>query len=683
MSIHGIYRDGELYRQMWLNGKLIWKCSDSLFPYTEDCVLTYVNNANVRQSIVFKVIDETKPYSINGRGTRVLTLNFKGEKEKVKLVNLMPNSKYDLFPISIEQLKLPTVTDLSGLFLCFCRVEDYEYSWQPQYFKFSENITSMAEMFAGCVYLKQEMWEQFVPYFPNTSNVTDMSYMFQGCSSLTSLDLSSWDVSQCTNMSGMFKGCSSLTSLDLSSFNTSNVTDMSRMFQECKLLDSLDLSSWDVSKVENFSFMFNNTCIKSINLSNWDMSKFDSKMPYRKTRVDMFSNNVCLETVNVSNWKLPTDSLTHFFYGCPARKIVGLETWNTSTITDMSFMFMQCSNLTEFDVSHFNTSNVTTMDRMFYGCGNTVNYDGMRELDLSSWNVSKVKSMYYMFNDCSNLRTINTTGWNVSNVESMGGMFRNCKNLQTFDMSNWNIQQILSSDSMFENCEALRSVNTSGLTSTTWVRFVDMFKNCSSLASIDFSGIKSQTWTVGGMFDGCTSIKHIDISGFDTTYQESQMILGVGYMFRGVTNCNIYLSNAWSYDTDANCYGGVNNIITILDTYETSISMGENRVHYAQYSPNSGMTSIFIPFMRELTEERLLGVDVGLFDENGILLARGNFTYSLPITGCDIDLADTGIETNTTLRNVYLAGIYFEPIYQVYKEGIPCSNKFDLKLKEY
>lgn len=634
MSIHGIYRDGELYRQMWLNGKLIWKCSDSLFPYTEDCVLTYVNNANVRQSIKFKVIDETKPYSINGRKTRVLTLNFKGEKKKVKLVNLMPNSKYDLFPISIEQLKLPTVTDLSGLFRYFCRVGDYEalYSWQPQYFKFSENITSMKQMFGECVYLKQEMWEQFVPYFPNTSNVTDMSYMFQGC----------------------------------------------------KQLDSLDLSSWDVSKVENFSFMFNDTYIESINLSNWDMSKFDSKMSYRTTRVDMFSDNVMLETVNVSNWKLPTDSLTHFFYGCPARKIVGLETWNTSTITDMSFMFMQCFNLTEFDVSHFDTSNVTTMNRMFYGCGNTVNHDGMmRELDLSSWDVSKVKDMSCMFDSCSNLRTINTTGWNVSNVECMNGMFCDCKNLQTFDMSNWNIQQILSSEGMFENCKALRSVNTSGLTSTTWVRFVDMFKNCSSLASIDFSGIKSQTWAVDGMFNGCTSIKHIDISGFDTTYQESQMVLDLHDVFTGVTNCNIYLSNAWTYDTDANCYGGVNNIITILDTYETSISMGENRVHYVQYSPNSGMTSIFIPFMRELTEERLLGVDVGLFDENGILLARGNFTYSLPITGCYIDLADTGIETNTALRNVYLAGIYFEPIYQVYKEGIPRSNKFDLKLTEY
>ena len=43
----------------------------------------------------------------------------------------------------------------------------------------------------------------------NTSQVTDMSYMFSGCSSLTSLDLSSFDTSKVTDMSYMFSGCKS------------------------------------------------------------------------------------------------------------------------------------------------------------------------------------------------------------------------------------------------------------------------------------------------------------------------------------------------------------------------------------------------------------------------------------------------------------------------------------------
>jgi len=60
----------------------------------------------------------------------------------------------------------------------------------------------------------------------NTSNVKDMYNMFNDCSSLTSLDLSSFDTSNVTKMGRMFCSCRSLTSLDLSSFNTSKVTDM-------------------------------------------------------------------------------------------------------------------------------------------------------------------------------------------------------------------------------------------------------------------------------------------------------------------------------------------------------------------------------------------------------------------------------------------------------------------------
>lgn len=47
----------------------------------------------------------------------------------------------------------------------------------------------------------------------------------------------------------MFNACSSLTALDLSSFNTSNVNDMSRMFSSCSGLTELDLSLFDTGQV--------------------------------------------------------------------------------------------------------------------------------------------------------------------------------------------------------------------------------------------------------------------------------------------------------------------------------------------------------------------------------------------------------------------------------------------------
>ena len=39
---------------------------------------------------------------------------------------------------------------------------------------------------------------------------------------------------------------------------------------------------------------------------------------------------------------------------------------NTSNVTNMSYMFRECSTLTSLDLSNFDTSNVTRMSHMFY-----------------------------------------------------------------------------------------------------------------------------------------------------------------------------------------------------------------------------------------------------------------------------------------------------------------------------
>ena len=91
----------------------------------------------------------------------------------------------------------------------------------------------------------------------NTSQVADMSGMFFDCSSLTTLDLSSFDTLKVRSMSWMFSGCESLTTLDLSRFDTSEVMDMSDMFRGCSSLTDLDLTCFDTSEVTNMSRMFN------------------------------------------------------------------------------------------------------------------------------------------------------------------------------------------------------------------------------------------------------------------------------------------------------------------------------------------------------------------------------------------------------------------------------------------
>ena len=114
----------------------------------------------------------------------------------------------------------------------------------------TSKVMDMDAMFEGCSALKTLNLSNF-----NTSATTGMSYMFYGCRSLTSLDLSGFDTSNVVEMGRMFTNCSSLTDLNVSRFNTSNVTYMRNMFEGCSSLPSLDLSSFDMSKVTNTNYM--------------------------------------------------------------------------------------------------------------------------------------------------------------------------------------------------------------------------------------------------------------------------------------------------------------------------------------------------------------------------------------------------------------------------------------------
>ena len=103
--------------------------------------------------------------------------------------------------------------------------------------------------------------------------------MFRECSSLTSLDVSSFNTSKVTMMYNMFYGCSSLTSLDLSSFNTSNVTDMTSIFVGCTSINNLDISTFyleNLSIITYVSFKSLTTTINYIGTEFYSFSDIQS-----------------------------------------------------------------------------------------------------------------------------------------------------------------------------------------------------------------------------------------------------------------------------------------------------------------------------------------------------------------------------------------------------------------------
>ena len=227
----------------------------------------------------------------------------------------------------------------------------------------------------------------------NTSAVTDIGVAFYGCGKLTSLDLSSWNIDKVTQMHYIFYNCSSLKSLDVSKWNTAGITDMEGTFYNCSSLTSLDLSGWNTGKVKNMSRMFNNCgSLASLDVSSWDTSK--------------------------------VEKMSGMFFGCGSLTSLDVSSWDTSKVNTMYFMFRDCGKLNDIDVSSWNTANVTDMSCMFYGCGN------FTTLDLSSWNTASVTDMSHMFLSCVRLASIYVgNGWNTDNASSSGKMFTQCKSL--------------------------------------------------------------------------------------------------------------------------------------------------------------------------------------------------------------------------------------------------------------
>ena len=135
------------------------------------------------------------------------------------------------------------------------------------------SVTSFAKLFSDAYYMKTLTFAKGM----DTSKIKSMINMFYNCSSLVSLDLSSFDVTNLREAHDMFYNCSMLTSLILPDFSKGSLSIISSFFYGCSSLVSLDLSSFNTSKSTSFADMFANCrSLVSLDLSNFDTSNCTS-----------------------------------------------------------------------------------------------------------------------------------------------------------------------------------------------------------------------------------------------------------------------------------------------------------------------------------------------------------------------------------------------------------------------
>ena len=182
-------------------------------------------------------------------------------------------------------------------------------------------------------------------------------------------------------------------------------------------------------------------------------------------------------------------SLYKFFANLTKLKtITGLEYLNTEKVTNMSYMFFNCSSLTSLDVTHFNTAKVTNMNSMFECCSS------LTSLDVTHFNTAKVTNMNSMFECCSSLTSLDVTHFNTAKVTNMNSMFECCSSLTSLDVTYFNTANVTGMNNMFYSCSALTTIYASDNFVTDKVEYsYNMFYDCTSLKGTTLEYVASKT----------------------------------------------------------------------------------------------------------------------------------------------------------------------------------------------
>ena len=135
------------------------------------------------------------------------------------------------------------------------------------------------------------------------------------------------------------------------------------------------------------------------------------------------------ESITTVAFTSPVNAKTcaYMFKGCTKLNAIYLYNFYTNEVTDMSFMFADCTSLEVIEIGmamsvqddmtqsrgNFLTSNVTNMASMFEGC------KSLQSFYLQNLDIHSVKNFSNMFAGCSSLEDMNLTEIKNANDSSL------------------------------------------------------------------------------------------------------------------------------------------------------------------------------------------------------------------------------------------------------------------------
>ena len=451
----------------------------------------------------------------------------------------------------------------------------------------NSSLSGSKYMFYNCANLTEVNLNMF-----NFKSVTDASYMFAGCTGIKNVQMEQAIFADSLNATNMFQNIG----------KSANKSEKTNIYTNKKYYISSERAKYGSEsgyKLNTNYAIFNleSATLQTTKDETSETSKFlGGPIERNKIRSITFTN--LEEEVKGTKWKITGDTEGYIYGGYVANgnlydiyigsninikanndssymfanmtnlvSISGFgENIDTATILDANHMFYKCKSLTSLDLRKFESSNVSNMSYMFSGCSELITLS----IDTSKFLTNNVINMTYMFSDCKKLTAIDVSKFNTDRVTNMSYMFNNCSNITTLNVSNFNTTNVTDMAYMFNNCSSVANLNVSGFNTGNVRNMAYMFSGCSKIKTLDVTNFNTANVTdISYMFNNCTSVTTLNVSGFNTGN-----VIGMAYMFNNcssVTNLNVSSFNTANVIRMEYMFNNCSNITTLtVNAFDTS-----------------------------------------------------------------------------------------------------------------
>ena len=223
---------------------------------------------------------------------------------------------------------------------------------------------------------------------------------------------------------------------------------------------------------------------------------------------------------------------SHMFYGMKWLTWLDLSNWNTSNVTNMTYIFNSCSNLNEINLDGRDFSNMSQCPTQPFGntslkklsarwwklpsnFNNMINWFwwSIEEIDATDWDLENTTNISYMFGNSKikNIKWLNTRK-NTSNVTNMEGMFYGI-GLTWLDLSGWDTSNVTKMWNMFSS--ALEEINLNGWDFRNVVSDLPM-RRASNIKKFEMENTKF-SGSMSNAFKWLTSLEEVNLSWADVS----------------------------------------------------------------------------------------------------------------------------------------------------------------------